>query len=86
MPACKIISAARLSAMSALWCNICGESLEVSAVSQHVAGKSHSIRRKVAEFNEMNAQFKPLRRDDVSIIRAWISDLHRYDFLSTGLT
>jgi hypothetical protein len=65
-----------------LRCNVCDELLGAEDVQRHVASRNHSIRKKVAEFNEMNVQFKPSYRNDVSIVSAWIRDLHRSDFLS----
>jgi len=67
-------------------CNICDEVLSSSSVEQHVAGRNHSVKRKVAEFNEMNAQIKMSYQNDVSVVSAWIKDLYNYDFLSTGKT
>ncbi|HEV8387056.1 MAG TPA: hypothetical protein VGQ03_05490 [Nitrososphaera sp.] len=55
-------------------------------VAEHVSSRNHSIKKKVAEFNEMNSQFKPSYRDDISIARAWIRDLYKYDFLTSGVT
>jgi hypothetical protein len=72
--------------VSELRCNVCEQQVSIDMVPQHVSGRNHSIRKKVAEFNEMNSQVKPSRRDDISIARAWIRDLHKYDFLSTGAT
>jgi len=74
----------RCEAVGEIRCNICDEVIEHFSVSEHVAGRNHSIRKKVAEFNEMNAQMKPVRQPDVSIITAWIRNLHQYDFLSSG--
>jgi len=67
-------------------CNICDEIISSSTVEQHVTGRNHGIRRKVAEFNEMNAQIKPTYQNDSSVVKAWIRDLYTYDFLSTGKT
>ncbi|MEW6603152.1 MAG: hypothetical protein AB1351_00510 [Thermoproteota archaeon] len=67
-------------------CNICDEIINSAAVEQHVAGRNHSVKRKVAEFNEMNAQIKTSHHQDTSVMKAWIRDLHNYDFLSTGRT
>lgn len=67
-------------------CNICDEIINSSTVEQHVTGRNHGIRRKVAEFNEMNAQIKPRSQYDSSVVKAWIRDLYTYDFLSTGKT
>ena len=69
-----------------LRCNICDQIVEHGMVAQHVAGRNHSIRKKVAEFNEMNAQVKPSYRNDISTVRAWIRDLYKYDYLSSGAT
>ncbi len=72
--------------MSDLRCNVCDEQLQAGMVAQHVSGRNHSIKKKVAEFNEMNSQFRPSYLNDISTVRAWIRDLYRYDFLSTGAT
>ena len=75
-----------MSLMSDLRCNVCDEKVQSSMVAQHVSGWNHSIKKKVAEFNEMNSQFRPSYLNDISTVRAWIRDLYRYDFLSTGAT
>jgi hypothetical protein len=75
-----------MSLMSDLRCNVCDEQVQASMVAQHVSGRNHSIKKKVAEFNEMNSQFRPSYLNDISTVRAWIRDLYRYDFLSTGAT
>lgn len=67
-------------------CNMCDEVIDTSTVEQHVAGRNHSVKKKVAEFNEMNTQIKPSYQNDTSVVRAWIRDLYNYDFLSTGKT
>lgn len=67
-------------------CNICDEVISASAVEQHIAGRNHAVKRKVAEFHEMNAQVKPSYQHDMSVVRAWIKDLYSYDFMSTGRT
>jgi hypothetical protein len=65
-------------------CNICDEVINSSTVVQHVAGKNHGVKRKVAEFNEMNAQVKSPFQHDMSVLEAWIKELYHHDFLSTG--
>lgn len=72
--------------MERIRCNICDETINTSAVEQHLAGRNHSIKKKVAEFQEMNAQVKSSYQNDTSVVRAWIKDLYAYDFLSTGRT
>ena len=67
-------------------CNICDEVIDTATVEQHVAGRNHSVKKKVAEFNEMNTQIKPSYQNDTSVVKTWIRDLHNYDFLSTGRT
>jgi hypothetical protein len=67
-------------------CNICDEMINSSVVEQHVAGRSHAVKRRVAEFHEMNAQVKTTYQNDTSVVKAWIRDLYNYDFLSTGRT
>lgn len=72
--------------MESIRCNICDETISTSAVEQHLAGRNHSIKKKVAEFQEMNAQVRSSYQNDTSIVKAWIKDLYAYDFLSTGRT
>lgn len=67
-------------------CNICDESISSAAIDQHITDRKHSIKKKVAEFQEMNAQVKPSYENDISIVKAWIKDLYNYDFLSMGKT
>jgi hypothetical protein len=67
-------------------CNICDEVLSITMVDQHVAGRNHAVKKKVAEFHEMNAQVKSLYQNDISIVNAWIKNLYNYDFLSMGET
>ena len=63
-------------------CNICDEVISALSVDRHVASRDHAIKRKVAEFNEMNSQMKLSNQNDISVAKAWIRDLYRYDFLS----
>ena len=50
---------------------------------EHASGRNHAVKKKVAEFNEMNAQVGRNRyENDVSVVNAWIRGLHGYDFLS----
>ena len=72
--------------MEIIRCNICDEVISSAAVEQHIASRNHSVKKKVAEFNEMNAQVKPSYQHDTSVVKAWIKDLYNYDFLSTGKT
>ncbi|MCI0562820.1 MAG: hypothetical protein MN733_30430 [Nitrososphaera sp.] len=81
-----ITQAPRYELMEDIRCNICDEVFSSLSVGEHVAGRNHSIKKKVAEFNEMNAQIKPSHQQDTSIVTAWIRNLHSYDFLSTGMT
>jgi hypothetical protein len=68
-------------------CNICDEIISSSAVERHISGRNHAVKRKVAEFHEMNAQVKTTAyQNDTSVISAWIKDLYNYDFLSMGRT
>ncbi len=69
-----------------LRCNICDEVISSSTVEPHVADRNHGVKKKVAEFNEMNAQLKSSYQHDTSVLKAWIKDLNNYDFLSTGST
>jgi uncharacterized protein YggL (DUF469 family) len=72
--------------MEIIRCNICDESISSATIDLHVTDRKHSIKRKVAEFQEMNAQVKVSYQNDTSIVKAWIKDLYNYDFLSTGKT
>ena len=67
-------------------CNICDETLSSADVAGHIAGRNHAVKKKVAEYNEMNAQVKSSYQHDTSVVKAWIRDLHNYDFLSSGRT
>jgi hypothetical protein len=73
-----------------LHCNICNEIIEMAEVGQHVTGRNHAVKKKVAEFHEMNAQVGTRRNNsydgDTSVINAWIKDLYVHDFLSSGQT
>jgi hypothetical protein len=66
--------------------NICDEIITSSAVEQHVVSRNHSLKKKMADFNEMNVQIKPPYQRDNSVIRTWIRDLYNYDYLSTRKT
>lgn len=70
--------------MPELRCNVCDQIIQHAMLEQHVSSRNHSIRKKVAEFNEMNSQFKPAYRGDISVATAWIRDLYKYDFLTLG--
>lgn len=73
--------------METLRCNICDEIIEIAQVNEHISGRNHAVKKKVAEFNEMNAQVGRSRyENDVSIVNAWIRNLYGYDFLSSGKT
>ena len=74
-----------------LRCNICNEIIETVEVSQHITGRNHAVKRKVAEFHEMNAQVgnnssnkKSDYEGDTSVINMWIKGLYVRDFLSLG--
>ncbi len=70
-----------------LRCNICNEIIETVEVSQHITGRNHAVKRKVAEFHEMNAQVGNKRSNyegDTSVINMWIKGLYVRDFLSLG--
>lgn len=69
--------------MEKLRCNICDELVDASDVPAHIAGRNHAVKKKVAEFNEMNAQVGRRYDNDVSVVNAWIRNLHGYDFLSS---
>lgn len=70
--------------MERLRCNLCDEPVDVNEVAGHVAGRNHAVKKKVAEFNEMNALVGRRYDNDVSVVGAWIRNLHSYDFLSSG--
>jgi len=67
-------------------CNICDETINSGSVEPHVTGRNHSIKKKIAEFHEMNAQMRSPYLNDTSVMKAWIRDLYLYDFLSMGKT
>jgi hypothetical protein len=67
-------------------CNVCDEILDSTLVAEHVAARSHAVRKKVSEFNEMNAQVRPSQHHDISIVEAWIRSLYCCDFLSKDYT
>ncbi len=65
-------------------CNICDETISSSTIEQHIGSRNHAVKKKVADFQEMNMQVKSLYQNDTSVMKAWIRDLYEYDFLSTG--
>ncbi|NOJ27240.1 MAG: hypothetical protein DA330_04425 [Nitrososphaera sp.] len=66
-----------------LRCNFCEEMVNLVDVSQHVAGKNHGIKKRVAEFRLTNAQIGSKQQaEDISVIDAWIRNLHASDFMS----
>ena len=76
-----------------LRCNICNEVIDVAEVGQHVTGRNHAVKKKVAEFHEMNAQVggtsnnSSMRKyydGDTSVVNAWIRGLYVRDYLSSG--
>jgi hypothetical protein len=69
-----------------LRCNICDELIKITDVGQHVSGRNHAVKKKVAEFHEMNAQVGSRRNydSDTSVINAWIRGLYTCDFLSSS--
>lgn len=76
-----------------LRCNICNEVIEMSEVGQHVTGRNHAVKKKVAEFHEMNAQVGGTSNNssmrnyydgDTSVVNAWIRGLYVRDYLSSG--
>jgi hypothetical protein len=58
-----------------LHCNICDKTLDYSLVETHVASRIHSIMKKVAEYNEMNALIGRSYLQDVSVVRIWARDI-----------
>lgn len=70
--------------MEKMRCNMCDELVNVDEVSGHVAGRNHAVKKKVAEFNEMNALVGRRYDSDISIVNAWLRNLHVRDFLSSG--
>ena len=72
---------------ASLRCNVCDENLSREQVEAHVLSRNHAIRKKVAEFNEMNALVgKSYGKDDTSILRIWIRDLYLKDPISQNST
>ncbi|HZT35390.1 MAG TPA: hypothetical protein VFA15_05695 [Nitrososphaera sp.] len=71
-----------------LRCNICNEVIDMAEVGQHVTGRNHAVKKKVAEFNEMNAQVGSRRSydGDTSVVNSWIRGLYAHDYLSSGQT
>lgn len=65
-------------------CNICDENVVGIEVAQHVSGRNHGVKKKVAEFQEMNALVRKQYDNDASVVSAWIKNLHERDFLSSG--
>lgn len=65
-------------------CNICEENVVGMEVTQHVSGRNHGVKKKVAEFQEMNALVRKQYDNDASVVSAWIKNLHEQDFLSSG--
>lgn len=70
--------------MEKLRCNMCDEFIDANEVAGHVAGRNHAVKKKVAEFNEMNALVGKHYDGDTSIVNSWIRNLHERDFLSSG--
>jgi phage FluMu protein Com len=70
--------------MKKLRCNMCDELLDTGEVAAHVASRNHAVKKKVAEFNEMNALVGRHYDGDVSVVSAWIRNLHAHDYLSSG--
>ena len=68
------------SSQNHLRCNVCDQNLSQSQVAEHLAGRNHSIKKKVAEYNEMNSQIKKSYENDTSVVRTWIRDLYQKDF------
>lgn len=69
---------------AALRCNICDENIAGMEVAQHIAGRNHGVKKKVAEFQEINALVRKQYDNDASVVSAWIRNLHERDFLSSG--
>jgi len=71
-------------------CNICDEVIGSSLVEEHVSSRNHAIKKRVAEFHEMNAMIKQPslspNQHDLSVVSTWLRDLYLYDFLTTGRT
>ncbi len=56
-------------------CNVCDKVLEYSQIEMHVGSRAHSIMKKVAEYNEMNALIGRQYFEDASVTKIWIRDL-----------
>ena len=66
-----------------LRCNMCDEMVKMEDVARHLEGRNHAVKKKVAEYNEMNAQVgKRQYENDVSVVNAWIRNLREHDFIS----
>lgn len=63
---------------------MCEKLLDTSEVADHVADRNHAVKKKVADFNEINALLGKHYDGDVSVVNAWIKNLHAHDFLSSG--
>jgi ABC-type Fe3+-citrate transport system substrate-binding protein len=79
-----IVNTIATSVCMEIRCNIYDEVINSSTVVMHVACKNHGVKKKVDEFNEMNAQVKSPFEHDTSVVEAWIKELYHHDFLSTG--
>jgi hypothetical protein len=66
-------------------CNMCEVNVSTSAVQQHLEGRNHSLRKRVAEFNEMNLNLSRTNPDDTSTIKSWIKNLYYHDYLSNKI-
>lgn len=64
-------------------CNICDEILSHSSITAHLASRNHSIKKKVAEYNEMNSLLRrTYENDDRSVLQVWITGLYAKDAVS----
>lgn len=64
-----------------LRCNMCDEMVRIDDVARHLEGRNHAVKKKVAEYQEMNAQLGKKYESDTSVVNAWIRNLHEHDFV-----
>ena len=55
-----------------LRCNVCDKAFDYSLIEAHVTSRDHSIMKKVAEYNEMNALMGRSYKRDTSVVRIWV--------------
>jgi hypothetical protein len=58
-----------------LRCNICDKMIDRTVIEVHIASRTHSIMKKVAEYNEMNALIGRSYSQDSSVVKFWWRDV-----------